>query len=60
MDTRERNKITKKIVSEIKTYLEEETDFGINFEEMEDYEEKEFVEKLENIVRLNIPVTIKK
>lgn len=60
MDTREREKLTKKITDQIITYLQEETDLGIQFEEMEDYEEKEFKENIGNIVRRNIPVTVKK
>lgn len=60
MDTKERDKITKKVVNEIMTYLEEETDFGIQFEEMEDYEEKEMRQKMENIIRHNLIVTVKK
>lgn len=60
MDTRERNKITKKIVSEIITFLEEETIIEQMLEKLEEEDEKELKEKLENIVRYNIPVTVVK
>lgn len=58
MDTRERNKITKKIVIEILKFLEEETILEQMLEKLDD--EKELKENLEKIVRINLPVIVKK
>lgn len=55
MDTRERNKIAKKIVSEMFRLFEFE-DVAAEIDEMTDEEERDFKNKMENIVKNNLHV----